>query len=66
VWEGFSSDNIQWHKHYEFNMYDTFRIDLDPPEPEIHLGLGTGRDAKQTIKVMMGDEEILAKIRSYC
>lgn len=47
-------------------MYDTFRIDLDPPEPEIHLGLGTGRDAKQTIKVMMGDEEILAKIRSYC
>jgi UDP-N-acetylglucosamine 2-epimerase (non-hydrolysing) len=40
-------------------MSDVFFQDLELPEPDIHLGVGSGTHAEQTGKVMMAYEKIL-------
>jgi UDP-N-acetylglucosamine 2-epimerase (non-hydrolysing) len=46
-------------QHYDFNMSDTFFKDLRLPEPQIHLGIGSGSHAEQTGKVMIAYEKLL-------
>lgn len=46
-------------QHYDLNMSDVFFKDLKLPEPDIHLGVGSGSHAKQTGQVMMAYEKIL-------
>lgn len=46
-------------QHYDDNMSDAFFRDLQIPEPDIHLGIGSGTHAEQTGKVMIAFEEIL-------
>jgi UDP-N-acetylglucosamine 2-epimerase (non-hydrolysing) len=46
-------------QHYDLNMSDVFFQDLELPEPEIHLGVGSGTHAEQTGQVMMAYEKIL-------
>ena len=48
-------------QHYDLNMSDAFFIDLRLPNPDIHLGVGSGTHAEQTGKVMMAYEKILIK-----
>jgi UDP-N-acetylglucosamine 2-epimerase (non-hydrolysing) len=48
-------------QHYDLNMSDAFFIDLRLPDPDIHLGVGSGTHAEQTGKVMMAYEKILIK-----
>ena len=50
-------------QHYDLNMSDVFFQDLKLPEPEIHLGVGSGSHAEQTGKVMMAYEKILLETR---
>ena len=38
-------------QHYDMNMSDAFFKDLELPEPDIHLGIGSGSHAEQTGKV---------------
>ncbi len=45
-------------QHYDVNMSDAFFRDLGLPEPDIHLGVGSGTHAEQTGKVMMAFEPI--------
>ena len=46
-------------QHYDINMSDVFFQDLELPEPDIHLGVGSGSHAEQTGQVMMAYEKIL-------
>lgn len=46
-------------QHYDINMSDAFFTDLDLPDPDIHLGVGSGTHAEQTAKVMIAYEKVL-------
>ena len=50
-------------QHYDLNMSDVFFQDLGMPEPEIHLGVGSGSHAEQTGRVMMAYEKVLLETR---
>jgi UDP-N-acetylglucosamine 2-epimerase (non-hydrolysing) len=50
-------------QHYDFNMSDAFFEDLGLPNPDIHLGVGSGSHAEQTGKVMMSYEKVLCDQR---
>ena len=40
-------------QHYDSNMSDAFLADLGLPQPDFHLGIGSGSHAEQTGKVMV-------------
>jgi UDP-N-acetylglucosamine 2-epimerase (non-hydrolysing) len=46
-------------QHYDLNMSDVFFRDLNLPEPQIHLGVGSGSHAEQTGKAMIAFEKLL-------
>lgn len=46
-------------QHYDLNMSDAFFKDLGLPDPDFHLGIGSGTHAEQTGKVMMHYEKLL-------
>lgn len=46
-------------QHYDFNMSDAFFRDLMLPEPDVHLGVGSGSHAEQTGAVMAAYERVL-------
>ena len=50
-------------QHYDLNMSDAFFKDLGLPDPDIHLGIGSGSHAEQTGKVMIAYEKVLLKHR---
>ena len=50
-------------QHYDLNMSDAFFQDLDLPEPDLHLGVGSGTHAEQTGQVMMAYEKVLLEKR---
>ncbi len=50
-------------QHYDLNMSDAFFEDLDIPEPDLHLGVGSGTHAEQTGQVMIAYEKILIEKR---
>ena len=50
-------------QHYDLNMSDVFFRDLSLPEPQIHLGVGSGSHAEQTGQVMIAYEKILMEDR---
>ncbi len=52
---------IHTGQHYDINMSDAFFQDLELPDPDIHLGIGSGSHAEQTGRVMIAYEKILVK-----
>lgn len=46
-------------QHYDLNMSDAFFEDLKLPDPQIHLGVGSGSHAEQTAKVMIAYEKAI-------
>ncbi len=50
-------------QHYDLNMSDVFFQDLQLPEPDLHLGVGSGTHAEQTGQVMIAYEKILLESR---
>lgn len=46
-------------QHYDYNMSKQFFKDLNIPNPDVHLEVGSGTHAIQTAKIMMGFEQIL-------
>jgi len=54
---------IHTGQHYDLNMSDAFFTDLGLPEPDIHLGVGSGTHGEQTGKVMMAYEKVLLEDR---
>jgi len=50
-------------QHYDENMSRVFFEDLELPEPDIHLGVGSGSHAEQTARIMIAFESIVARER---
>ncbi|MBW1709382.1 MAG: UDP-N-acetylglucosamine 2-epimerase (non-hydrolyzing) [Deltaproteobacteria bacterium] len=50
-------------QHYDINMSDSFFADLELPNPDIHLGVGSGTHAEQTARVMMAYEKVCLEER---
>lgn len=46
-------------QHYDKEMSDFFFHDLELPEPDIYLGVGSGSHSEQTAKTMTGFEKVL-------
>src|SRR5919202_1407694 len=46
-------------QHYDARMSDAFFRDLGLPEPDVHLGVGSGSHAQQTAAVMQRFEPVL-------
>ena len=46
-------------QHYDARMSDVFFQDLGMPDPDVHLGVGSGSHAQQTAKVMTEIEPVL-------
>jgi len=46
-------------QHYDALMSDAFFRDLEIPEPDFHLGAGSGSHAQQTARVMQAFEPVL-------
>jgi len=46
-------------QHYDENMSKIFFEDLELPEPDIYLGIGSGSHAQQTAKVMVEFEKVV-------
>jgi UDP-N-acetylglucosamine 2-epimerase (non-hydrolysing) len=50
-------------QHYDANMSDDFLRDLGLPDPDFHLGIGSGSHAGQTGGVMIAYDEVAAAHR---
>jgi len=48
-------------QHYDYKMSTVFFEDLEIPEPDFHLGVGSGTHAEQTGRVMIEFEKVLLK-----
>ena len=48
-------------QHYDYEMSKIFFEDLELPEPDIYLGVGSGTHAEQTGKVIIEFEKVLLK-----
>ncbi|MDH7514056.1 MAG: UDP-N-acetylglucosamine 2-epimerase (non-hydrolyzing) [Clostridiales bacterium] len=54
---------IHTGQHYDKEMSDAFFKDLGLPEPDIHLGIGSGTHAEQTAQIMIAFEKVCIKER---
>src|SRR5438477_777305 len=50
-------------QHYDAMMSDAFFRDLDIPEPNLYLGVGSGTHAAQTAAIMQAFEPVIVKER---
>ena len=50
-------------QHYDANMSDAFFSDFGLPDPDIHLGVGSGSHAEQTAGVMLAYEKVCLQQR---
>ena len=52
---------IHTGQHYDHNMSNSFFKQLSIPNPDLNIGAGSGTQAEQTTKIMIGYENILKK-----
>ena len=50
---------IHTGQHYDYEMSAAFFQDLGLPDPQVHLGVGSGSHARQTAGVLVAYEEVL-------
>jgi UDP-GlcNAc3NAcA epimerase len=60
---GMKHEVIHTGQHYDYEMSQAFFDDLEIPEPDYYLGVGSGTHAYQTAEALKGVEEILVKKR---
>jgi UDP-N-acetylglucosamine 2-epimerase len=58
---GFQELLLHTGQHYDFNMSEIFFRELNLPEPNYYLGIGSGRHGEQTARMLAGIEEVLLK-----
>ena len=56
--EMFRTQLIHTGQHYDVEMSDVFFHDLNLPQPDQYLGVGSGTHAEQTAKVMVEFERV--------
>jgi len=59
--EGVRQILVHTGQHYDAKMSDVFFRDLGMPDPDVHLGVGSGSHAQQTAKVMIEIEPVLLR-----
>jgi UDP-N-acetylglucosamine 2-epimerase (non-hydrolysing) len=59
--EGVSQVLVHTGQHYDAKMSAVFFQDLGMPEPDVHLGVGSGSHAQQTARVMVEIEPVLLR-----
>ncbi len=52
-------------QHYDYDMSQAFFQDLNLPEPDVYLGVGSGSHGEQTGKVMIEMEKVLVEQRPH-
>ena len=60
---GIRSRVVHTGQHYDERMSDVFFRQLDLPEPDVYLGVGSGTHAEQTGRVMMAFEPVVREER---
>ncbi len=50
-------------QHYDERMSKLFFNDLDLPEPDVYLGVGSGTHAEQTAKIMLEFEKVCLELK---
>jgi UDP-N-acetylglucosamine 2-epimerase (non-hydrolysing) len=58
---GLSSGLVHTGQHYDRELSDVFFAELGLPEPDAHLGVGSGTHAEQTAKIMTAFEPELRR-----
>lgn len=61
--ERFSQVLVHTGQHYDDNMSKVFFDDLELPQPDVYLGVGSGSHAQQTAKVILAFEPVLLEHR---
>ena len=61
--DSFDQTLVHTGQHYDVNMNDVFFQQLDIPEPDENLAVGSGTHARQTAEVMIRIEPMLTRIR---
>lgn len=56
---GFEQTLVHTGQHYDAAMSDSFFTDLELPQPDENLGVGSGTHAEQTARIMLGFEPVL-------
>lgn len=59
---GFDQLLIHTGQHYAANMSQVFFSDLELPEPDHHLGVGSGSHAEQTAAIMVALEKLIVTV----
>jgi UDP-N-acetylglucosamine 2-epimerase (non-hydrolysing) len=60
---GFKPWLVHTGQHYDPSMNDVFFQELGLPKPDVHLGVGSGSQAVQTARVMIGLDEAIDRRR---
>lgn len=58
-WDSIDAKLLHTGQHYDYEMSKIFFDELGIPEPDFHLGVGSGTHAEQTAKVMIEFEKVL-------
>ena len=61
--DGIEARLVHTGQHYDANMSKIFFEELELPEPDIYLGIGSGSHAEQTAKVMVEFEKVVLEDR---
>lgn len=54
---------IHTGQHYDERMFDIFFRELELPQPDVYLGIGSGRHGEQTGKIMIAYEKTILEDR---
>jgi UDP-N-acetylglucosamine 2-epimerase (non-hydrolysing) len=61
--DGFRQTLVHTGQHYDTNMSEVFFQQLDIPEPDINLGVGSGSHTWQTAQIMTSFESVALKFK---
>ena len=63
-YEGIELLLVHTEQHYDAEMSAVFLEELELPQPDVYLGVGSGSHAEQTAKALVGVERVLLEHRS--